>query len=391
MLDLLDNKYCCGCSACQQICPKQCIKMIYDDEGFLYPFINKDTCVNCGICNKVCPLNDLKRPSREPIETYAAINPIDSVRLDSSSGGIFIMLAEYVIKHNGIVFGARFDERWNVIHDFAEDINQVKHFVGSKYLQCDMSNSFSKAKEFLDSERIVLFSGTPCQIGGLKSFLKKEYSNLISIDFICHGTPSPGVWQKYVKRFNNTSKISKISFRDKTIGWNHFSLTLKDGDNKIIYTSPFQEDPYMQLFLQNVILRPSCYDCKFRQGRSGSDITLADFWHIDEVIPNMYDDKGASLVLVNSTLGQNILDQVSCNLCNAPFDSIRKFNNAWYDSYPIHPYRTYFFDHYKKRSIPYLYKRTLHPELLLRNKIKNKIRTLVRKILSICKNRLISK
>lgn len=377
MINIKNQDQCCGCSACVQKCPKQCITLVEDREGFLYPNIDNDNCVDCGCCNNVCPINS-KEDSRRPLQTYAAINPEESVRRNSSSGGLFYSLAEYVLLHNGVVFGARFDEKWNVVHDYAEDIEGTKCFMGSKYVQSNISYTYSKAKEFLETGRLVLFSGSPCQVGGLRSFLMKEYYNLICVDFICHGAPSPGVWKKYIKEISTPNKLSHVTFRDKIVGWNQYSLTLKDYDNKIIYTRPFREDPYMQLFLQNITLRPSCYDCKFRHGKSGSDITLADFWHIDRLFPDMYDDKGASMLLVNTKKGESILRQLFCNLREAPFDSIENYNKAWSESYSSHTCRNYFFDNYNKKSIIYLYKKIFHPELLLKNRIKHIIHEILK-------------
>ena len=197
MIKISHKKDCCGCGACVQRCPKHCIAMQEDKEGFLYPVINKTKCTNCGLCEKVCPVIN-QGHCNNPIKTYAAINPKNDVRIASSSGGVFTVLAEDIINSNGVVFGAAFNNEWNVEHTCVENIKDLEKLRGSKYVQSNIGNSYQEAESFLKEGREVLFSGTPCQIAALKLFLRKEYKNLTTVDFVCHGVPSPAVWRKYL-------------------------------------------------------------------------------------------------------------------------------------------------------------------------------------------------
>ncbi len=197
MIEIKEKYNCCGCSACVQICPKQCISLSADNEGFLYPQVDTAVCINCGLCEKVCPVINQNEP-RMPLEVYAAKNTDEEIRLKSSSGGIFTLLAEHIISEGGVVFGARFNENWEVVHDYTETVEGLESFRGSKYVQSIIGENFKKAKFFLDEGRNVLFSGTPCQVAGLKKFLRKEYENLLTVEVVCHGVPSPMVWHDYL-------------------------------------------------------------------------------------------------------------------------------------------------------------------------------------------------
>lgn len=326
MIDILDKSKCCGCNACAQRCPKQCISLYEDYEGFLYPEVNRNLCIDCGLCEKVCPIISQNEP-RKPIHVYAAINKDEEIRKQSSSGGIFTALAEKVIKEGGIVFGACFDENWEVKHDYTETIEGLAAFRGSKYVQSRMEDNYKKAENFLKQERKVLFSGTPCQIAGLKRFLRKEYKNLLTVDFICHGVPSPKVWRMYLDETckkiieqggkNSVSSvltnggrkscIEAISFRNKILGWKKFSFFLKlnsdyikGGKNSEGLFEPLDSNPYLLGFIRNIFLRPSCYQCPAKCFNSQSDITLADFWGCNKFYPDFDDDKGVSLVFTHN-------------------------------------------------------------------------------------------
>lgn len=289
MIEVKDKKNCCGCSACASVCPRHCITMVEDSEGFLYPQVDEEACVNCGLCEKVC--NELNPyDTREPLQVLAAINKDDEVRQKSSSGGIFHLLAEKTIHEGGVVFGARFDENWQVVIDYAEDMKGVEAFMGSKYVQARMENAYVDAKRFLNEGRKVLFSGTPCQVAGLHKFLRKPYDNLLSVDLICHGVPSPKVWRVYLEEVvKQGQSISCVEFRNKEKGWKKFSFFLSyNGVGKTVsMLSPFTENHYMKAFLSDIILRPSCYECKARGCSSQSDITIADFWGIETLLPEM--------------------------------------------------------------------------------------------------------
>lgn len=310
MINVIDKRNCCGCSACASVCPKQCIIMKADVEGFLYPYLDKDTCINCGLCEKVC--NELHPfPQRNPLQVLAAMNRNEEIRLKSSSGGIFYVLAKTIISAGGVVFGARFDDNWQVVIDYAETMIGVEAFMGSKYVQARIESAYKDAKRFLIAGRKVLFSGTPCQIAGLKQFLRKEYDNLLTVDFVCHGTPSPKVWDMYLNEVINRCKssVKLISFRNKINGWKHlhFSVEYSSIANTISLLTSAYQNQYMKAFLADLTLRPSCSYCSAKSGSSNSDITLADFWGIWDVNPDMYDDKGTSMLFINTDKGRRAL------------------------------------------------------------------------------------
>ena len=307
----LDKNTCVGCSACASVCTKNCIKMIVDEEGFSYPQIDTDKCVGCGMCDKVCPALHPASPV-EISDSYAVYSNSDEVRLNSSSGGVFYYLAEYVIKNGGVVFGAAFDDDWNVSHIAVEKTEDLTKVQRSKYLQSNTNGVFEKVKNVLNDGKLVLFSGTPCQCGGLSLYLNKNYDNLILVDFICHGVPSPLVWQKYLNYMAKGRVVKNINFRDKIIGWQKFSFTVEYNDGTR-YSAPFFENTYMNLFLKNYILRPSCYNCSSKYPNKYSDITLGDLWGADLLAPN-HDDKGLTLALINSEKGRSAFDAVKDSL-----------------------------------------------------------------------------
>lgn len=305
MIHITEPKNCCGCNACVQACPKHCIRMQEDSEGFLYPFVDRESCIDCGLCEKTCPVINQNEPQK-PVVTLAAVNSDESVRLASSSGGIFTLLAERTIDNGGVVFGAAFDENWDVKHICVDSKSELQKLRGSKYVQSIIGNCYKEAKTHLSAGKEVLFSGTPCQIAGLKRFLHKEYKNLKTVDIVCHGAPSPMVWRMYldeVSSMYNIAQITDIKFRDKTEGWKNFSLSIKykdkDGVEKT-FRETLNENIFMSCFLSNLCLRPSCYACPARNGKSGSDITLADLWGAENISPESDDDKGVSLVLLRN-------------------------------------------------------------------------------------------
>lgn len=301
MIKITQKEHCCGCSACVHICPKHSISFQEDKEGFLYPKVDLETCIDCGLCEKVCPVIN-QESEREPLKVYAAKNEDESIRLKSSSGGIFTLLAEKIIEDGGVVFGARFNENWEVIHDYTDTVEGLEPFRGSKYVQSVIGDTYKRAENFLKLGRKVMFTGTPCQIAGLKKFLRKDYKNLLTVDFVCHGVPSPLVWRLYLKEEINRygkeiTAVEDINFRDKYTGWKTYSLSIKLSGN-IVSSTMFTDDNYMRAFLSNLSLRPSCYSCPAKAGKSGADITIGDFWGIENVLPELDDDIGIS-VLVN--------------------------------------------------------------------------------------------
>ena len=252
MITITDKSQCCGCSACAQRCPRQCISMQMDNEGFLYPQVDSSKCIDCHLCEKVCPVIN-QYEARTPLNVYAAKNSDDEVRRLSSSGGVFTLLAEQTIKDGGVVFGACWDKDWKVKHDYIENISNLQKFRSSKYLQSVIGDSYLKAEQFLKIGRKVMFTGTPCQIAGLKHFLRKEYNNLLAVEVICHSVPSPGVWQQYLTTRLHTLKweksdIRNISFRDKKTGWKTYSFVIENNDGNC-FTELSSKNAFMRGFL----------------------------------------------------------------------------------------------------------------------------------------------
>lgn len=357
---------CCGCEACAQRCPKQCIAMRADAEGFLYPHIDTAVCIDCGLCERVCPVLRQEQP-RKPIAVYAAKNPDERIRMESSSGGVFTLLAEQTIRAGGVVFGARFDEAWEVVHDSTETIEGLAAFRGSKYVQSRIGTSFARAEEFLKQGRQVLFSGTPCQIAGLNRFLRRSYDNLLTVDVVCHGVPSPLVWRRYLDGIGGGTTVSRISMRDKSTGWTHFRIRISDTDRNLV-NATVGDDPFMKGFLANLYLRPVCHACPAKSGRSGSDLTIADFWGIRRVLPHFADDKGVSLVLTNTKRGAEIFGASATNRTEASYSDALKYNPAIESSPCIPKARSEFWQKFPTYGISAIDEacRSMRPDLFRR-------------------------
>ncbi|MBO4941351.1 MAG: Coenzyme F420 hydrogenase/dehydrogenase, beta subunit C-terminal domain [Clostridia bacterium] len=352
MQRIVDFENCSGCHACFNVCPKSCISMKPDGEGFLYPEIDNEKCIDCGMCQKVCPvLTEYKGKSKG--SAYACINKDDETRKNSSSGGMFSLIAEHILSQGGIVFGAAFDEDLSVCHVEINCTDDLHKLRGSKYLQSRIGNTYKKVKVHLELGKTVLFSGTPCQISGLITFLGKDYENLLLQDIICHGVPSPFVWREYLKfRGNQTGgKAEKASFRDKSYGWKRYFVKLDFAGGRK-YMKPFDKDLFMRAFLNNLCLRPSCYACHSKSVERQSDITLADFWGIENICPELFDNKGTSLMLVNSPNGQALFDAVKEKMeyREVDFDKAIKNNSSISVSAKLPPKRDEFMSLIKNKS-----------------------------------------
>lgn len=345
-IDIRKKKRCCGCSACAEICPQNCIEMKRDIEGFLYPYVNQDNCVSCGMCRTVCPIINHVKGKESIISSCIAYYNDEKTRLCSSSGGVFSAFATYILSNGGVVYGALFDESNNVIHSKIESKEELYKLRGSKYVQSNLDGIFHQTKKDLQNDRKVLFTGTACQISGLKHYLKSDYPNLYTIDVLCHGTPSPKLMEKYVLEMEEKtgSFVKNIQFRDKSNGWKQFSMKITF-ENSNEYLKTFKEDAYMKLFLSNICLRPSCYDCKFKKLNRDSDLSIGDAWGINKTIPKMDDDKGTSIILVHSSKGQELLNSISNNLTiqNADINIILPKTAESRHSVDVHPNRTRFF------------------------------------------------
>ena len=307
-----DRNSCTGCTACVNVCPRKCIAMKSDEKGFLYPCIDMDSCIGCGACDNVCETAGRSADPDMILKGYGAIAKDRDLQIHSSSGGIFTLLSNTVIAEGGVVFGAVMTND----HKSAEHIavysgSDIAALRGAKYLQSDLSDCYSRAGELLHDGRTVLFSGTPCEIDGLKAFLGEENDNLLCVDMICHGVPSPQVWKKYCKEVEkkHNGRIKSVNFRLKKYSWEKPRVDHKGEKCKTVFHSK-NEDPFMRLFLRDYILRPSCYECTHKGISRKSDITLGDFWGVDKVAPGFSDGAGTSLVIVHTEKGMRYFDKI---------------------------------------------------------------------------------
>lgn len=314
MVEFLEKEECCGCSACANICNFNAISMKVDSEGFMYPEINQKICCHCGACEKVCPVVNRDEKKRKEPEAYAMTSKQEEILLNSSSGGFFPHLANSVLNQGGIVFGAAFSSAIEVQHKAIVDKKDLRMLCGSKYVQSNINQSFRLCRDLLQKNKVVLFTGTPCQIAGLNQFLNKKYDNLLTMEVICHGVPSPKVLKKYIKNIEKRKKkkVSSIDFRNKDTGWENYAVRYQYKD-KSIDIIKHQDDLYNKIFLSNQALRNSCYNCYFKQGKSNADITCGDFWGIQSIVPQMASNNGVSLVLCHTDKGKKYLDLIgSC-------------------------------------------------------------------------------
>lgn len=385
MIDIKDKKNCCGCHACFNICPKKAITMACDEKGFKYPIIDKEKCIDCGLCEKVCPILNRKKEEEKKVSAYACYNKNENERINSSSGGIFILLAKEIIKRKGIVFGAQLNEEFKVVHSYAESEEGLKKFQGSKYVQSNIGETYKLVKKHLNEDRYVLFTGTPCQIEGLYSFLQKKYDKLYTQDIICHGVPSPMVWEKYkeYRKSVDNDIPQKIEFRNKDNGWKLFNMKFSYKNKN--YMQNQHQDLFMQAFLKNTILRDSCYSCNFKRKYRNSDITLADFWGIEHVQPDFDDNKGISAVIINSEKGRELFNSISKKIeCrNCDLEQIININSSMIKSVTKDNNSDKFFENLNKLSFEKnVEKNTYHTTLFKRGlkKIKNTIKKIFKKI-----------
>jgi coenzyme F420-reducing hydrogenase beta subunit len=357
---------CYGCSSCVQVCPAQAISFEGDNEGFLYPEINTSKCCDCGLCRKSCPIYQAPStlPSKEYPEAYAIWNKNDKIRSASTSGGVFTALATKIISDGGVVFGVAYDKAFKAVHVCIDSIDQLELISGSKYTQSLVGDSYIKVKEALNKNTKVLFSGTPCQISGLYSYLGKDYSNLVTCDCVCHGVPSPGIFELYKGHLQKlyNSEIETFSFRNKSKGWKsyHVGVTFKNGKQILTH---FKQDPYMIGFVRNMFLRPSCHTCKYSSLNRQSDVTLADFWGVDKFYPELDDDKGTSLILINTPKGAQLLqscgNELAIHECDLSYAV--KDNPSLIEPSSPNKHRLKFFKHINNYDFATLQSKFLRP------------------------------
>lgn len=381
MIQITNKQDCCGCAACVQKCPKQCISMASDEEGFLYPKVDEASCVHCNLCEKTCPIINQSSPVK-PAQVFACINQDEAIRNASSSGGVFQLLAERTINNGGVVFGACFDENWQVVHDYTDSIEGLSRFRGSKYVQSIIGSSYAKANEYLKIGREVMFTGTACQIAGLYKFLNQSYDNLITVDVLCHGVPSPMIWRDYLDKVcdkNNVAlkAISFISFRSKKTGWRKFGMEINAAEHQLV-CEPLDQNVFLRGFLRDLYLRPSCYNCQFRTGKSHSDITIADYWGIWNHHPQMDDDRGTSLVLLNTPKGSIVFDDLHLKKTETTYEEAFEGNITLEHSVKETPYRQQFWNKYPQEGFAIVDSicQKMRPSFL--GRIKNKMISIIK-------------
>ena len=400
MIHIENKQHCVGCNACAQICPKQCISMHEDHEGFIYPKVDTTECIDCDRCEKVCPVI-YQDEARSPLTVYTVKSTDEALRKESSSGGVFTLLAEQTIQQGGVVFGVGFNADWEVVHSYTETLDGLQKFRGSKYVQSLVGESFKQVSQFLKTGRQVLFSGTPCQIAGLNKFLNKAYSNLLTVDIVCHGVPSPKVFRLYLDEvITQTGFVKKdivlsanlkreliqgIQFRNKAHGWRKYSfvLSLSKGvaaeKKSILVAETIKKNVFLRGFRKNLYLRPSCSVCPSKSFKSGSDITLGDFWGVENYYPDFDDNKGTSIVLTHSAQGEACYAAIATSTHSFPVAYASAFagNSCMEYSIKEHPNRAQFFRLYRagkvfrtiQNTTNSLFKRQFIPVLNLYSKV----------------------
>ena len=383
MIEIKNKSNCCGCTACVSKCPKNAIEMKEDENGFKYPIVDKEKCINCGMCDKVCPYNNEyknKAIFKESI-AYGGWNKDEEEREKATSGGIFSSIAKYILENKGVVCGAIYDKDLKVVHTIVDNIEDLNKINGSKYTQSDMKDNFRKIKEYLDKNIMVLFSGTPCQVSGLNSYLGKEYDNLYTCDVVCHGVPSPKVFEKYKKDLetSNKSDIVKVNFRDKITGWQGYSFSAEFKNGKK-YEINSKANPYMKAFIGDIDLRETCPTCKFAKLPRYTDFTLGDFWGVDNCYPELNrENKGTSLILVHTEKGKRLLEsREDIFLQQCDLEKAIKGNPSILQHKPANKNRDKFFNELDRLEINELVKKYIkQPSFLKRvfRKVKKSLKT----------------
>ncbi len=358
MIIITDKQKCCGCSACEEVCPRKCISMLPDSEGFQYPSVDAGKCIGCGLCERVCPVlksscdqnvSSRSEGSKEEITQRIVLESKDKpkscvgfikndgVRNDSTSGGVFSALAYHIIALGGVVIGARFNGKFEVEHWIAESKSEIGQFRGSKYVQSKQDGIYLEVKKLLDEGRWVLYSGTPCQAAGLRTYLhSKEYEKLIIVDIFCHGVGSPLYWQEYLKYVSKAHKksIKRIKFREKTYGYNSACLAIYFSDGSSIKKG-HDEDHYWAAFSKSMIFRPICYACPFKTLKHEySDFSIGDFWDTTGLTQEYKDANGCSLVLIQSVKGMSLLREIKTSISFSDIDlqNALLINGGWQPS-----------------------------------------------------------
>ena len=361
MIQIHDKLECTGCAACYNVCPVKAIEMKEDEEGFLYPNIDAQRCIGCNKCEFVCPLIHVIDRPKDLLKCYAAYNTDEKDRNISSSGGIFIALARRVLSENGIVFGAAYDDVYMAYHKAACNDEELKELVGSKYLQSRIETVYQCVMKELQKGRRVLFVGSGCQIGGLLGYLRKDYENLITVDFICLGVPSPKIWSDFLDTFFDRKNIKYINFKDKTLGWHVFSLRI-DGDKRFIKNG--RSTYFFTGYFKQLFSRPSCSNCLYKRGNRISDITISDCWGYKNIAPELDDNKGLSSIICHSEKGLYLFTKIKEFLIwkETDIEDIYKYNSNYNISAPMGKERNNFWNDYHKMSKKKLFCKYCKPD-----------------------------
>lgn len=316
MPNLYVNKsQCCGCTACVNICPTKSIYLEEDNKGFLYPKIDENICINCGLCETTCPLKQNSLPAVHEHKAYGVKNKSASERMKSSSGSVFIELAKFILSQKGVVYGVRMEDDFTICYSRAENLDEARKFQGSKYVQSLKLDNYNKVKQDLIQGKKVLFIGTPCEVAGLKNFLRgRDTSGLYTVDIICHGVPSQLFLKQSIQKQEERygAKVKRLTFRDKSYGWRNQEIKI-DFNNEKEYHAPIWEDEFYRLFTSNYILRDCCYSCHYSNLDREGDITIGDFWNIKNVKEAFEDQLGVSSVIINSEKGNQLFEEIKCN------------------------------------------------------------------------------
>ncbi len=350
-----EESCCCGCTACKNICPVDAISLKPDEKGFVYPSIDGEKCIECGLCKKSCAFQNEIKPQNAPL-VYAA-KASDEVRKGSSSGGVFTVLSDIVLKSGGVVYGVKFDETLKAVHTRAEDEKERDLCKISKYSQSDMEDVFLKVKKDLADKRRVLFTGTPCQVDAVRNFAGED-ENLLLVEILCHGVLSPKLFSEYISFIESKRKKKVVSYyhRPKDLGWGHNEKAVFDDGSEEKGTALL--DVWKKVFYTDASLRPSCYNCKYATTPRCADITIADFWGIDSINPDFYDDKGVSLILTNSEKGRIFFEEAREKLVftEETFENAKGKNPNLYRPTVTERNVTEFWQNYKENGFSYIAK-----------------------------------
>lgn len=344
MIDKISVQECAICGACINACPVDAISLGKVHLDFRYPQINEDICIHCSQCEKACPiLGNKGKPDEGYPVAFAAKSENAPMRMRSSSGGVFYELADQMLRDGGYVCGAVFDDEFHVEHILSDAKEDILRMMGSKYAQSDVGYCYRKVKDMLEKGCKVLFSGCPCQVAGLRTFLGKEYPNLVLVELICHGIPSDHMLQTYIgmQERKYGARLTRMEFRNKKKGWHNSSVRMEFGHHRT-YSKPIAADAYMNGFLGSVTLKPTCYQCHFRNFTAGSDIILGDFWGAEVELPED-DNKGISAILVNSGKGMDIIDRCNLALTPANVETVIRYNKNLLCSAAPSPKRSSFY------------------------------------------------